>query len=439
MSINYLRQPCARAHAIGICLLIGSPALGATETVLYRFPSGGNPYAGLVIDAAGSLYGTTFLGGRTLPGNLSSGGFVFRLDPPITGRSDWSLTVLHSFAGGFDGQNPLSGLTSDGAGGFFGATRDGGRSDNGVVFEIDPPTSGHSVWSKVDLYRFAGGDSRDASLPDGAVTLDATGSLYGTTTSGGAHGYGTVFKLDPPQSVGNPWNETILRGFGAGNDGESPIDQILLDEMGNVYGVTISGGGARRHGVAFKLTPPSSAGAAWSETILHRFTGVTDGNTPSGGMILDGTGTLYGTAQFGGGACGKPIYGCGVIYKLTPPAAGHTVWSETILYRFKGGNDGASPNGPLLADATGALYGTTSDGGGSGEGFGAVFKLTPPPAGHTVWTETILYRFQGGEDGANPTGSLVAGASGNLYGTTAYGGGPENNGNGWGTIFKITP
>lgn len=438
MSINYLRQPCMGAYAIGICLLIGSPAVAATETVLYRFPDGGSPQAGLVIDAAGSLYGTAYNGGHALPNYPYSAGFIFRLDPPMGAHSDWSFTVLHSFAGGFDGQNPLAALTFDQNGGFFGSATYGGRSGYGIVFRIDPPGADHSVWNKADIYRFAGGGERDGSDPQSSLTLDASGSVYGATGAGGLNENGTVFKLDPPRSGGILWSETILRRFTGGNDGSDPAGKLLLDGEGKIYGVTLEGGGSG-HGLAFQLTPPSAAGGAWTETILHRFIGGSDGARPDGGLILDSTGALYGTAGTGGAGCGEPTYGCGVVYKLTPPAAGHTVWSEAILYRFKGGNDGANPYGPLWADSNGALYGTTAAGGGSGQGFGTIFKVTPPASGHTVWTETVLYRFRGGEDGANPVAGLTADASGNLYGTTFAGGGTENNGAGWGTIFKITP
>jgi uncharacterized repeat protein (TIGR03803 family) len=177
------------------------------------------------------------------------------------------------------------------------------------------------------------------------------------------------------------------------------------------------------------LSLAGSALAAPVETVLYRFTGGSDGSDPRGGLIADKEGALYGTTRKGrnGISCGGD---CGTVFKLTPPAEGQTAWTETVLYRFTGGSDGREPFAGLIAGQQGALYGTTIRGGtgNGGSGFGTVFKLTPPAKGQTAWKETVLYRFTGGSDGSEPIAGLIADKEGALYGTTEVGGGNNNNG-----------
>jgi hypothetical protein len=181
------------------------------------------------------------------------------------------------------------------------------------------------------------------------------------------------------------------------------------------------------------MTPATAARSA--ESVLHSFSGGTDGGFPSGAVTGINEGVLYGVTAQGGDLSGCGGQGCGVVYELDPPATGRTTWTEQILYQFKGGADGAVPLAGLLLDKTGALYGTTSQGGGGGDchsypssfekgsliGCGTIFKLTPPARGGSVWTETVLHRFNG-HDGRAPTASLLMEKTGALYGVTKWGG-----------------
>jgi uncharacterized repeat protein (TIGR03803 family) len=201
-----------------------------------------------------------------------------------------------------------------------------------------------------------------------------------------------------------------------------------------------AGGGTGNNGTVFKLTPPAKGQTAWTETVLYHFTGGSDGSLPYAGLIADNSGALYGETQQGGSGCPQ-VNGCGTVFKLTPSAKGQTAWTETVLYRFTGGSDGATPRAGLIADKQGVLYGTTTVGGGqspclrrSAVGCGTVFKLTPPAKGQTTWTETVLYRFKGAtSDGSVPFGGLIADNSGALYSTTGVGGTAS-----LGTVFKLT-
>jgi uncharacterized repeat protein (TIGR03803 family) len=215
----------------------------------------------------------------------------------------------------------------------------------------------------------------------------------------------------------------------------------LRDDSGIFYGTT-SEGGDHSQGAVFSLTPPIEGQTAWTEKVIFSFNAHSTGYMPTTTpLVKDSTGALYGATHAGGNNVAGG-YSCGVLFKLTPPGGGHTVWTETVLYRFKGELDGCFPGGPIVLDESGAVYGATGAGGGSGNkglGWGTLFKLTPPETGHTVWTETVLHRFTGGADGGAPVGGLVTDGAGAFYGTTGFGGSSGNNGNGWGTVFKLTP
>jgi uncharacterized repeat protein (TIGR03803 family) len=259
------------------------------------------------------------------------------------------------------------------------------------------------------------------------LTFDASGALYGTTSLGGASGNGTVFKLTPPTISGGAWTESVLHSF-TGSDGDYPWAGLIFDGSGALYGTT-TGGGASGNGTVFKLTPPTISGGAWTESGLHSFAGGTaDGGGPRAGLIFDASGALYGTTD-GGGA-----HGAGTVFKLTPPTISGGAWAESVLHSFT--SDGNSPTAGLIFDASGALYGTTTGGGAYDNG--AVFKLTPPTAAGGAWTKNVLWSFTGDSDGANPRAGLVFDASGALYGTTSGGGNPGNV-FGYGTVFKLTP
>jgi len=303
-----------------------------------------------------------------------------------------TYTVLHKFKGApTDGRYPEYGhLIGDSAGNLYGTTYSGGASGYGAVFKLDP------AGTETILYSFTG--EADGGFPN-AVIRDSAGNLYGTAGSGGAWNSGAVFKLDPAGT------ETVLYSFTGRADGAKPLAGLIRDSAGNLYGTASAGGVSEYTGVVFKLD------TAGTETVLHTFTGGADGGDPEAGLIRDSAGDLYGTTS-GGGVSHE-----GVVFKLD--ATG-----ETVLYSFTGGADGSQPVGGLLRDSAGNLYGTTPYGGASGNG--VVFKLD------TTGTETVLYSFTGGADGSQPEAGLIQDPEGNLYGTTYYGGAPEN-----GVVFEL--
>ncbi len=257
------------------------------------------------------------------------------------------------------------------------------------------------------LHSFKGGT--DGEGPNGGVVRDAAGNLYGTTAHGGAFGNGTVFKLD---TMGR---ETVLYSFTGGADGAFPLAGLIRDAAGNLYGTTEAGGdltcnGGSGCGTVFKLDTTGE------ETVLHSFTGK-DGTSPIAGVIRDAAGNLYGTTPQGG------PFSSGTVFKLD------TTGKETVLYNFtggRGGTDGSYPDGALIRDAAGNLYGTTQLGGNYS--FGTVFKVD------STGKETVLYRFYGGSNGLNPVGGLIMDKAGDLYGATEGGGLFFD-----GTVFKLSP
>jgi uncharacterized repeat protein (TIGR03803 family) len=406
---------------IAILALVSlSAALSAqTERVLYSFtsePDGTGPIAGLVMDKTGALYGTTVQGGD----------MVFKLAPPAKKGGSWTETTIYSFSTDLpDGDFPYDAgslvLDKTGTGILYGTARDGGINGYGTVFELTPPASG-DTWAETVLYAFNGGG--DAQYPYAGLTM-AGGALYGTTQWGGAFNEGAVFKLTPPTSPGGAWSETVLYSFTGGSDGGEPMSSPTV-HGGMLYGTTRFGGVSNINGVVYLLSPPAKGSTAWTETVLHAFpTSGNDGANPYGALIFDKQGALYGTTS---GTFGAVPYG--LVFKLTPPD-----WEETILYSFTNGSDGAAPEGSLIFDNTGALYGTTA-GTGAGTSHGSVFKLSPPAVVGDPWTETTLHTFTGGSDGGTPLDGLLL-SGGVLYGTT-YEGGPEPTCN-CGVVFEVKP
>jgi uncharacterized repeat protein (TIGR03803 family) len=349
-----------------------------------------------------------------------------------------SETVLYSFESVGAAGYPKGGLIADGTGAFYGTTSQGGasygRAGAGTVFKITPPAPGEKSWTESLIADLAGTYSR---TPEGDMVMDADGALYGTAygvsaDTGSTHG--SVFKLAPPADGQLSWTEKKVYQFD-GSNGAYPQGTLLWGADGALYGTTSEGGGVGGgigSGTVFKLTPPPAGQSAWwTETVLHRFGGP-DGRDPVGGLIADASGALYGTVAGGAGTGCQ----CGAVFKLTPPAAGKTTWTERLLHSFKGSTDGSAPFGTLVADSSGALYGTTYEGGGTGcggSGCGTVFRLTPLNVGKTIWHETVLYRFKG-TNGAGPQGRLLPGTSGVFYGTTESGGSANA-----GTVFRLTP
>jgi uncharacterized repeat protein (TIGR03803 family) len=408
--MSALKQPCSRAFAVSwraantlAFTLVLSAVVFATQAasaqtfhLLYQFRSGNNgsqPYASLVLDPKGNLYGTTMVDGA------HSYGTVFKITP--AGKE----TVLYSFKGtGGDGATPVAPLVRDAAGNLYGTTEYGGTYGGacrafgcGTVFKVTP------AGKETVLYRFTG-TSGDGMNPWQGLVRDASGNLYGTTFNGGTDGIGTVFKVDPTGT------ETVLHSFNANNsDGSNPQGGSLIrDSAGNLYGTTTFDF-SQGAGTVFKLDPSGT------ETILHTFSdGTGDGNWPYGTLVRDSAGNLYGVTNYGG------TFGYGIVFKVD---ASNT---ETVLYNFSGnGGDGADPGGGLVRDGAGNLYGTTNSGGSAY--FGTVFKLAKNG------TETILHSFSG-NDGRLPELGLIRDPKGNLYGTTQFGGA-----HGAGVVFKITP
>lgn len=392
---------------------------GWTETVLYDFRGGAlgsYPAAGLVMDSAGNLYGTTSSGGY-LSGNCPQEGCgtVFELAPDADGK--WSYKILHAFQSS-DGGFPRTSLILDSTGDLFGTTPYAGSGGGGTVFELTPDAGGK--WTENVLYSFSG----NLGAPS-AVIFDSAGNLYGTTINC-CGGGGAVFELSPSSS--GSWTENVLYTFCAQPhcaDGDEPSG-VIFDQAGNLYGVTFIGGTKNNDGVAFELSP--GAGGVWTESVLYRFQGGKDGLAPLGSLVFDSAGNLYGST-FAGGEGRLCEYGCGAVFELTKSSGGS--WSESVLHSFRAGRDGLAPSASLISDRNGNLYGTTEASGAPPDfnGDGTVFELSPSSGG---WTETV-HNFWAG-DGAAPVAGLIFDGSGNLYGTTSGGGF-----NRYGVVFKLAP
>lgn len=383
---------------------IGVPA--QTFTVLHNFagvPDGASPYAGLLLDANGNLYGTTTQGG-----SLAGSGTVFELD------STGAERVLYRFNGP-DGSNPTGSLIRDSAGNLYGTTLLGGTSFLGNVFKLDP--SGRLTV----LYSFAG--QPDGASPYSGLIRDQAGNLYGTTIAGGGgtcvgvagapDGCGTVFKLDPTG------DETLLHSFSGSPDGAEPYAGLIADQAGNLYGATSFGGSGSCTasgeptgcGTVFKLDKSGTL------TVLYSFQDDKDGNYPSGTLVMDAAGNLYGTTYQGG------AFGQGAVFRLD--SSGH----ETILHSFKlyPTHDGERPNAGLTIGPSGILYGTTLFGGTTGEG--TLFAVTP------TGKEGVIYSFDAKSEQL-PYAGVVRDQSGNLYGTTQFGGDKSCF---CGVVFRLAP
>jgi uncharacterized repeat protein (TIGR03803 family) len=323
------------------------------ESWLHQFkgaPSdGAQVVASLVPDTKGNLYGTSAWGGGGACFQPEVGcGTVFELSL-LAGR--WTETVLYSFTGVADGDDPQAGLIQDAAGNFYGTTRLGGTTNTckmgfgcGTVFELTL-SAGH--WTKTVLYSFTN-QTGDGVEPQAGLIRDNSGNLYGTTELGGANYDGTVFELTPS---GGRWTETVLYHFG-GADGKFPMAGVVRDTAGNLYGTTTNGGNPICNcGVVFQLDTTGK------QTVLHTFSGGADGAYP-GALVIGSHGYLYGTTTNGGDL----TCNCGTIFKV------NSAGTEAVLYSFAGGTDGAMPNSGLIRDVAGNLYGTTFSGGADNRG-----------------------------------------------------------------------
>ena len=334
-----------------------------------------------------------------------------------------TFNVLHNFTGGGDGASPGAGLTMDKGGNLYGTTESGGASGPngyGTVFKLAHTRSG---WALTPLYSFAGNE--DGASPAARVIISPNGTLYGTTSYGGGSGCGgigcgAVFNLRPPMNASTNaltgWTETVLYRFTGGADGAFPTGDLVFDQGGNIYGTTETGGSFQM-GTVYELAPSKGG---WTENVLWTFSGGNDGGKPAAGVILDDAGNLYGTTQIGG------ANGFGSVFQLAPAGSS---WSQSIVHSFQNGSDGANPAGGLIFDPSGSLYGTTTSKGKSGGG--TAFKLVPQQNGS--WAFSVLYAFAG-QGGGGPQASVAMDAAGNLYGTTY-----KDGASGSGSAFRLTP
>jgi hypothetical protein len=350
-----------------------------------------------------------------------------------------SFQVVHSFTGGSDGSHPQAGVAIGADGNLYTTATGGGSHEGncssfgcGVVVKF---SRNRSQWKTTPLYIFQGGN--DGSLPDAGVIVGANGVLYGTTAAGGDNngfGFGTVFALLPASyacsSAPCLWNETVLHSFAGGSDGWQPtLGTLVADAAGNLYGTTMVGGSGGCYGgfgCGVVFKLTPSEGG-WTESVLFSFTGDSAGAYPQGGLVLDRAGNIYGTATSGGvGNCNAYVGGCGVVFKLSPSPDG---WTETVLHSFTGAGDGGVPVGNLVFSPPGVLYGTTEQGG---TGNGTVFELIPSQG---AWRLATIYVFPG-PGIAGPTAGLAVDAHGDLYGTTLSG--PPRYPPCSGSVFKLT-
>jgi len=409
--VNPKLRPRAATAALALAIVFVFAAVTPNTAhaqsfqVLYNFTGGSDgaqPYAGLTMDRAGNLYGTTHSGNQgtnwgnvyelrqhgtgwifnalelfdgalesgvvfgpngtlygTSPNNISTlvYGYVYNLAPPINSfchsvMCHWNSTVLYGFTGGADGWAPRYGsLVFDSAGNMYDTTSLGGNG-NGVVFEMS-----HSgpAWTEQPIYTFSGADGAN---PFSGVIFDSAGNLYGTTTQGGANGFGAVYELT---RVGLSWTEKVLYSFQGGNDGSLPTAGVILDQAGDLYGST-NAGGAGGGGTVFELTP---SGGNWNYSLIHSFTGGSDCG-PWGNLNFDAAGNLVGTTLCDG------AFNAGNVFRLTNSGG---TWTYTSVYDFTGGDDGKYPYCNVIFDTAGDMFGTAFRGGTVGQG--TVWEITP--------------------------------------------------------------
>jgi hypothetical protein len=367
--------------------------------------------------------------------------------------AEWNEKVLYSFQGGTDGSTPVGGVIFDSAGNVYGATQDGGSASCrsiyqcGTVYQLTPPATKGDAWTETVLYVFQGNAKNDGASPFGGLVMDSSGNLYGTTAYGGTGdcmllgsklGCGSVFELSPPARKGGTWTERILYSFPNSKRGYVPWGNLVFDKSGNLYGSTIYGGDGGttcdlfyggQCGVVFELSPPKQKGGKWTEKVLHSFAGGKDGANPNGALILDNKGAVYGTTYIGGYNCPhNSNQGCGTVFELKPPATKGSAWTENVMYRFN----------PARSYEAWPMAGLIMD--RNGHLFGTthedtVFRLVPNSKRKGSWTETILYSFKGKGASYALDAPLIFDSTGNLY-TTAYAGsGGSLNGN----VFRLRP
>jgi len=408
----------ALAIVFVLTVAAGQRVLAQTFRVIHTFTGGqdgGNPYAGVTLDKAGNLYGTTYSYGA------HSYGTVYQLKLK---NGNWTVNPLYSFSDGTDGARPRAGVVFSRNGTLYGTTIAGGDlSCNypygcGVVFNLRPSAlackSALCAWTETVLYAFKG--SPDGAFPGYGDLIfdDQTGNIYDTTNIGGTDNAGTAYQLTP--SGGGDYTESVIYSFGGGSDGYYPNSGLTLDDAKNLYGTTYQGG-LHNEGTVFQLVPS----IGYTENILYSFLNGNGGSYLIAGVMFDSSGNLYGATTDTGMANG------GEVFEMTP--LGNNNWSYTQVYGLTGSYGGrCGPWGNLVMDKAGNLYGTTYCDGANK--LGSVFELINSQG---TWTYKDLYDFTGGNDGKNPYGHVAIDGSGNLYGTASAGGSA-----GVGVVWEIT-
>jgi uncharacterized repeat protein (TIGR03803 family) len=397
--------------------------------MIYSFGSNGrgpgdgyNPQSSLTEDGHGNLYGTTYYGGAY------AGGTVYELSPPAHPGSAWTETVLYSFQQPY-GLCPTSGVVSDGSGNLYGTTSGGGPTGLGVVYELSPPAIAGGPWVESVIYNFAYNGS-DTTGEGGGGVVFVKGNLYVVTQYGG-NGNGSVLELRPPSTSSDSWLVREIFAFSGDVGGTLPLalgGALIADSSGDLYGTAL-GGVTGSSGLVFELSPPSTQGGVWAETVLYDFD-----VSLFAPLVFDKSGNLYGTAA--------PYVGQGIsmVFELSPPSPPGGPWTENTLFTFTASNEqaGYNPYGGLVLDKAGNLYGTTTAGGKSSncgtQGCGTVFELSP--SGSLPWTERILHSFSGHlTDGVAPAANLTMDSAGRLFGITLSGGAYLYGG----SAFEVVP
>jgi uncharacterized repeat protein (TIGR03803 family) len=407
-------------------------------------PDGQNPRGGMVADAKGNLYGTTYSGGAS-----QYYGVAFEL--MRTGKHTYKYKVIHDFGVALDDPaDPVGPMFFDTQGNLYGVTLFGGPADLGTIFKLEPGKSANKKWSAQIVYNFC--PTREigcTAAPIDGVTYqgaaagqpyNGTSPLYGvawTWNGENIGGPGALYQFRP--DVGFQ-NIHVFSDPKVNQDGSQPMVRPILDAAGNLYGTTPEGGTPGDDGTVYKFEP---AGAGWTESLIHRFCKhgqpvCPDGDEPDGGLAADVLGNLYGTTRWGGADC-KPTgnIGCGTLYALKPAAKG---WKEKVRHVFcssPGCADGVSPQGALLADGEGNIFGTTTQGGNKtlgGTGGGVVFRVNGSKFDvlHTFCEEANC------ADGLSPREDLIRDSKDHLFGTTANGGATVN-GSSSGVVYEVIP
>jgi uncharacterized repeat protein (TIGR03803 family) len=391
--------PMKSSHYMAILALACTATLPAavqaqTLTTITSFDnmSGSNPFGSLIADSAGNLFGTTYQGGTNVYGT------VFKI--PLSNGTYGAVIDIANF-NTTNGAYLLGSLIADSAGNLFGTTNSGGANGKGTVFEI--PLSNGTYGAAIDIASF---NTTNGASPQGSLIADSAGNLFGTTNSGGANGKGTVFEI--PLSNGTYGAVIDIASFNTTN-GASPQGSLIADSAGNLFGTTHFGG-ANGSGTVFEI--PLSNGAYGAVTDIASFN-TTNGANPYGSLIADGAGNLFGTT-YGGGANNR-----GTLFEI--PLSNGAYGAVTDIASFNTTN-GANPSGSLIADGAGNLFGTTVNGGAT-YNRGTVFEIPFVSGGYNggYGAVTDITNFNLA-NGAYPYGSLIADSAGNLFGTTGYGG-----------------